>query len=136
MKRFRALALLALLCWATPVCADLLPTEAYTTITKTDTSTSAQTATTLWTPATGKVFVLQGCVASATNGISVRFQVSGVDVIPPMYLPSYGVSQVGGNYAPIYTSSVADAVLTYTTVKQGANYGSVSVMCWGYERHP
>lgn len=115
--------------------ADLLPTQQYTTVTKTATSTTAQSATTLWTPATGFAFVLQGCLVSSQNAVQVRLQVSSVDVVPPIYLESYGSQMVGGANAPIYTSDV-NAVLTYTTVSHAGAYKNVSVMCWGWEQLP
>lgn len=135
MRQLRAFALLLIVGWMGTASADLLPTQAYTTMTKIDTSTTAQSATTLWTPTTGYRFVLQGCLVSSQRALKVRFQVSSVDVIPPIYLESYGSQMVGGTYAPIYTSAV-DAVLTYTTTTESTSYGSVSVSCWGYEITP
>lgn len=110
------------------------PTDLWDTITKTATSTSAQTDTTLWTPPSGKRIALQGCLISATRATEVQFEVSDVDVIPPVYMESYGTVLVGGDQTLLYRSA-KDAVLTYTTTNtaHSPSYGSVSVMCWGYE---
>ena len=126
------LALVGLLV-AGPAFADR-PTTYYTTQTKSATSTSAQTDATLWTPASGKAFVLQGCFVAAETPVRVEFEVSDVDVIPPFVMDSYGTALIGGGENPIYTSAV-NAVLTYTTVISGlsATYPNTSVMCWGFE---
>ena len=114
--------------------ADRAATQFYNVVTKTATSTSSQSATTLWTPATGFRFALQGCFLAAEGPVRIRLQVSGTDVIPPVVLETYGTATIGTGDSPIYMSAT-DAVLTYTTVITGlsASYPNTSIVCWGYE---
>ena len=108
----------------------------YETQMKTATSPTAQTDAVLWTPTTGNRFVLQGCGVSAIAPVRVEFEVSDVDVIPPIYLESYGMKLVESGGAPLYVSA-QNAVLTYTTATfetgPGVAYRDTSVFCWGYE---
>lgn len=133
----RKALVLCLLLWAVSASADLLPTQQYTTVVETATATSSQTDASLWTPASGMRLVIQGCVVSSTQAVQVELEVSDVDVVPPIYLESYGSVVIGGGMAPVYTSS-ANAVLTYSTtnVAHSPTHGSVSVMCYGYEALP
>jgi hypothetical protein len=105
-----------------------------TTIYKTDISTSAQTDTTLWDPAANKRIRLRGCMVSADKAAIVQFEVSNVDVIPPLYLISHGTVSTGpGN--PYIWEGLTDEILTYTTTANSPAYGSVSVLCFGDERN-
>lgn len=119
--------------WLTGV-VEAQPHHEYTTQTKTATSTTAQTDTTLWTPATGKRFILQGVLVCATMSVRVELEVSDVDVIAPVYLDSYGCRTVDASGAALYMSAT-DAVLTYTTITTAHSpiYANVSVTAWGYE---
>ena len=108
------------------------PTDLWDTVTKTATSTSAQTDTALWTPASGKRIALQGCLISSEYATVVEVEVSDVDVVPPIYLTSLGSVLIGGDGTLLYRSA-KDAVLTYTTSANAPSYGRVSIMCWGYE---
>lgn len=124
----RLTLLVAALACASP--AGAAPTQEFTTITKTATSTTTQTDVALWTPASGKAFALFGCTFSAGAAAVIELEVNNVDVIPPVYLASAGTVEVGGGSWPIYQSE-ADAVLTYTTTK-----APVSIRCSGYEFQP
>lgn len=128
MNRWAGIALSLAVC-AAPAFAER-PHIDYTTQTKTATGVGTSTAdTALWTPATGNRFHLQGCVVNANNAsITAEFEVSDVDVLPPMRFESTGQRVVEGGGVPLY-SSVRDAVLTYTITGSG----SWSLMCWGYE---
>ena len=124
---------LAVALGASPAFAQA-PHHDYTTVQKTATALSAQTDATLWTPATGKAFILYGCVISARLPVRVELEVSDVDVVPPIYFESNGTVLVGGHGFPIYMSAT-NAVLTWTTSVEGMSdtHDRVSVLCWGYE---
>lgn len=139
MKRRTILAGVVLLVGMARGVSAELPSDLYTTQTNTATSTSAQTDTTLWDPAAGKRFILQGVMACTDLPVQVEFEVSDADVVPPMYFESYGCQTVQAGGAAIYMSA-RDAVLTYTTTAlfdyngNGiGDYSRVSVMAWGYE---
>lgn len=107
----------------------------YQTQTKTATVTGESTDTALWTPLTGSRFALQGCAFASSTAADVQLEVSDVDVVPPIYLESYGMKMIGGVGAPIYTSATDD-VLRYTVeFTDHTNSGTtrLSIMCWGYE---
>lgn len=109
--------------WATP------PTLDYTTTVKTAVGNGREVDTTFWDPAEDHRFVLQGCIVNANNAsITVEFEVSDVDVLPPMRFESTGQKVMGFGSAPLYVSAT-DAVLTYTVTGSGA----WSIMCAGYE---
>ena len=109
------------------------PSDLWTTVTKTSTADSTQTDTTLWTATSGKRIALQGCLVSTNRAVAVEFEVSDVDVVPPIYLESYGSVLVGGDQTLLYMSA-KDATLTYTTTSHsGTAHARVSVVCWGYE---
>lgn len=104
------------------------PTDFYTTVTKTDNKSAAQTDTTLWTPASGKRIILQGVVVSTNAANNVDLEVSDVDVVPPLYLAANGGGVIQSGGAPIWIGAT-DASLTYTT----SAATNVSVLAWGYE---
>ena len=110
------------------------PHRQFTTVVNTDTASSAQSATTIWTPTSGKMFILQGVMVSAETPVSVRFQVSGTDVIPPIILDSNGTVVVDASGYALFMSAT-DAVLTYTTTSTALSltHPTISVMTWGYE---
>lgn len=128
MKSRWLLGVAALLCMAPLVRADI-STQLYDTQTKRATSTTIQSDTALWTPASGFVFVLQGCMIAADAAQVVDFEVSDVDVITPVYLPSNGTVVIQSGGASIYTSAV-DAVMNFST----ATGAITSITCWGFER--
>lgn len=132
-KRILLTAFFALNVLYTPAYATK-PTIDYVTTTTTATYATAQTGTAIWTPASGNRFVLQGGIVSSTNAITIRFQVSGVDVVAPIILTSSGTQPFGGGFAPIYVSA-KNAVLTITTVgnNAGNDTGTVAVTLYGYE---
>ena len=104
------------------------PTDFYTTVTKTDSQTTQQTATTLWTPASGFSIVLQGVTISTDTLQNVKVQTGTTNVIPPQYmLASTSVTISGGN-TPIWQGA-ANGTLTYTSSASG----KVSIVAWGYE---
>ena len=121
------------LAWASTAWADR-PSDLWTPQTKTATATTAQTDTTLWTPASGKRFHLQGCAISSDGAVRVELEVSNTDVIPPISLASSGTEVISAGGALLY-SSATDALLTYSTSITGVSgtHRSVSVLCWGYE---
>ena len=123
--------LLGLVLLGSPPCWADRSTSDYVTVTKsaTVTLTSFQTDVTLWTPASGNRIHLQGCIFSANRAMTIELEVSDVDVIPPIQMPSGGVVTVGGADAPIYVGAV-DGVLAYTI---SVNSGSASSLCWGWE---
>ena len=121
------LTLLSLLSMPSSLWADK-STSHYTTINENENTTDAQTDTTLWTPASGFRFILQGCFVSADATQTVEFEVSDVDVIPPIYVAANTSALIGGSHGSIYTSA-ADAVLKYSTTTSA----NTSVTCWGYE---
>lgn len=104
------------------------PTSYYLTVNKNTDTTDAVTDATLWDPDAGYRFILQGCAVSADAAQTVQFEVSDVDVIPPLYLAANGNAQVGIGDAPIYVSAV-DAILTYTTTTSA----NTTVVCWGWQ---
>lgn len=111
------------------------PTNLYLTVTKTSVSSGAQTDTTLWDPPADFRFILQGGLVCSDRAASFELEVSNVDVVPPMVVPSDGCVPFGGTEAPIYVGAT-DAVLTYTTAFTGYTNtaaGAVSVMVWGWE---
>ena len=110
----------------------------YTTVTKTATVTSDSTDVTLWDPAGGYGFVLQGCDLSSTVAASIELEVSDVDVVPPIYMDSYGSHPIGAGNGPI-AMGAQDAILTYTvtfTTYTPVRDTRVSILCWGYEYRP
>ena len=109
---------------------DLLVTP----VVKTATATTAQTATTLWTPASGTRIVLMGCVFSADRAYLVRLQVSGTDIVAPVYLDTNGTVSVGFGVTPLYVGAT-NAVITYTTTNAGFTgaSGNAAITCTGYE---
>lgn len=118
-----------------PVAVAQPPNTLYETLTKTATSTTAQTDTALWTPVSGNYFVLMGCLMSAIKPVKIDVEVSDVDVFAPVYLESYGLKLISGGGVPIYVSA-KDAVLRYTTsTVDGSSFGQqeFSITCWGYE---
>lgn len=132
MTNRRIALLLALLWVAVPAEASI---QEYKTQTKTATGTATATDATLWTPLTGRRFALQGCHFSSIAAIAIELEVSNTDVVPPIYLDSYGSKSIGGNDKPIHTSDTND-VLTYTVTFTGhtpLTSVSWSILCWGYE---
>jgi len=111
--------------------ADLLPTQLYTTQTKNATSNTIQSDTAFWTPVSGFKIVLQGCFVAADAAQVIDFEVSDVDVITPIYLPSNGTISIQSGGVPIWVSAV-DEVLRFST----ATAAVTSITCWGYEVRP
>lgn len=141
MRRFRffALSILLTIFLSLGEARAERPSKLWETVVKTATFSTAQSATTLWTPTTGYKFVILGGLISCDRAVTVRLQVSGTDVVPPMYIPSQGVVPIGNGQTPVYVSGI-DSVLTYTSAITGTaggkiahNHGQVSVMVWGYE---
>lgn len=118
-----AVVLLAQTAWAEK------PTNWGTPVTKTAVQSGNATDTTLWDPAADNAFVLVGCVFSASAVANVELEVSDVDVVPPIYLPSVGTVSIGFGPFPLYRSAV-DAVLKYTVLQ---NSNIVSILCTGWE---
>ena len=100
----------------------------YLPVTKNENTTDAQTDTTLWDPDAEFRFVLQGCFVSADATQTVEFEVSDVDVIPPVYLAANTSVLIGGGSAPIALGAV-DAILKYTTTTSA----NTTVLCWGWQ---
>lgn len=118
------LALSASLAWADRPHID------YTTQTKTTSAKDSATRT-LWTPAAGHGFVLQGCLLNTTGVSEFRLTVGGVDIMGPIVFTSTGTQLIESGGAPLYTSA-RNATLDVTGLMTVAT--SVwSVMCWGYE---
>lgn len=111
--------------WAIQI--DYLPT------TKTDTKSSAQSATALWTPASGNGIYLWGCMASMDRIGSVRFQSNGTDVIPPIYFTTGGSVSYGFGGSLISYISPGNT-LTYTSTFGSAAATNASVACSGIEK--
>ena len=105
-----------------------VPTLLYETQTKTATSITIQSDTALWTPTSGNRFVLQACIISVDAAQDIDLEVSDVDVIAPVHLPSNGTQIIGLGGAPIYVSA-KDAVLRFSTSTQA----TTSITCIGYE---
>lgn len=125
MKWFVGLMLLAL--WSVASADD--NTYQYTTSYKNDNQSTAQSATTLWTPASGYRIVLQGCAVSSGTAQTTTFLFNTTTVIPIIYTAANGNALISAGSAPIGIGA-ADAVLKYTTTAAVAT----SVSCWGYER--
>jgi len=128
MRRIGLWLVLGVLALPAPAWAARWLYGQYTPVMKNNNTTDAQTDTTLWDPATDYRFVLQGCAVSADATETVQFEVSDVDVIPPIYLAANTSVLVGGGSAPIYVGAI-DAILTYTTTTSA----NTSVACWGWE---
>lgn len=131
MRRRKAAAWLMAIGLVVPSAWAELPHREYTTQTKTATTSpdgTTETDVALWTPASGKRFVLQGCTISANNAGTVELEVSDVDVVPPIHFQTAGARVLSHGGAPIYVSA-KDAVLRYTTSVDG----EFSLLCTGYE---
>lgn len=113
--------------WSVPSYADR-PHFDYTTVTKIDNQTDAQTDATLWTPTSGYRLVIQGIYLIADTTQTVFFEVGSTTKIPVQYLIAGVPSTVSLGGRPILTLA-ADEALTYTSTT-GAN---TSVIVVGYE---
>ena len=106
-----------------------LPSDLFSTQTKTATSSAPVSDTVLWTPASGKRIILQGVIVCAQAAAdNVQLESSDVDVIPPFGVESYGCKTFTAGGSAIWMGTT-DATLTYS-VGSGA---SVSFLAWGYE---
>ena len=127
---------LALLLPPSVVWADR-PADYYSTVTKAETATTAQSETTLWDPDAGKRIILQGCNASATGAL--RFSLGDVGgsaaVSPLMIIQSHGTVPLGGGAIPMWMGDV-DEVLTYTTTASliSGAHQLFAILCYGYEQ--
>ena len=107
-----------------------LPHLDYVTQTKTATGTSAS-ATVLWTPASGKRIMLQGCIFGFEGPGRVQLDEgdSGDDVIPSVGVATQGTIVVDANGGLLWVGDVNET-LTWTTSQSATQR---SIMCWGYE---
>lgn len=99
-------------------------------LTKVDNSSSAQTDTVIWTPASGKRIVLLGFEVTSVAAQTTKFEVSDVVKIPLQYSGASIPVVVSGGARPVWVGT-ADQALTYTTTANTAT----SVMLWGYEEN-
>ena len=103
----------------------------YTPVTKTYSSSTDQSSTTVWDPASNKRIILLGVVFSSnTNANFSLAEDDGTTVIPTVYNTASGI-QVIGNGTPIWKGS-ADTTLDLTTTGQYTNTAT-SILLWGYE---
>ncbi len=108
------------------------PSDYWSAQTKTATFSGVVDATTLWTPASGKRIILQGCAFNTIYAGKIRVQSAGTDVIPPQDVESSGQVQIHSGGAIIWSGDI-DATLTYSVSEMNAFSGSI--MCWGYEAY-
>lgn len=128
MRKFSGFILALLSVWlASPAYAER-PHLDYSTVTKIDNQTDAQTDTTIWTPTSGYRLVIQGIYLIADTTQTVFFEVGSTTKIPVQYLIAGVPSPIELGGRPILTLET-DEALTYTSTT-GAN---TSVIVVGYE---
>lgn len=128
MKRTLTVLLALLSVWlAGPAYADR-PHLDYTTLTKIENTTDAQTDTTIWTPASGYRIVVQAIYLTADATQTVFFEVGSTTKIPVQYIGANVPVPLTNGGRPILTLA-ADEALTYTSTTSA----NTSVMVVGYE---
>ena len=103
-------------------------------LTKTATASANATNTVIWTPVSGNIIVLMGCIFSAAGPADVTMSGStDGTIMEKVRLQSGGIEKwgYGGNF-PVWMSSTVDETLRFT-IETSA---TLSITCSGYERQP
>lgn len=104
------------------------PHEYANILNKNDNQSTAQTATVIWTPASGSRIALMGVSVSSLTAQTTKVLLGTTVVVPIQYTGANGNVTIGDGVTPIAVGAT-DETLNYTTTASVAT----SVMGWGYE---